>query len=192
MNMAPLEWHQFFDACLRKRVPPEKFQTLFKIFTLKHATLRGRTLVGALLDEGHKVSTLQVDPRIPLYVRQMLRMGEIGISEVLVAILSLPMDSNTNADHDQSQPTNTDTVESQRPRVETLILQMMTVELSNGLVKSKDDLQSIMKSMVKTNFNRANSGALGYFISAMLNSHLADEALNEESAKSAHLLPTYS
>ena len=189
MKMATQKWHHFFDACFRKRVPPEKFQTLLKTFALKHATLQGRILVNVLLEEGRKISTLQVDPRIPLYVREMLLMGEIGISEVLAAILPLPLDNHTKANHHESDPTNVNPVESQTPRLETLILQVMTVEMSNGLVNSKDEFQAILRTLAETKLNNANSDALGYFVSAILHSNLAQDILNHASAKSVQSEP---
>ena len=189
MNMATQEWHRFFDACFRNRVPPEKYQTLFKTFTLKHAILQGQILVNVLLDEGRKVSTRQVDPRIPLYVREMLLMGQIEISEVLVAILPLNLRNETKANRDQTGPTNMDPVESHDTSVEALTLQMMTVEMSNGLVKSRDELRAILRTLTKTSLNGANSSALGYFISAILHSNLAQDIFNRDSAKSVPLEP---
>ncbi len=187
--MATQEWHQFFDACLRKRLPPEKFQTLFKTFNLKHDALQGRALVDVLLDVGRKVSSRHVDPRIPLYLRILLQMEGIGISDVLDAISALPVDNNSNVNDDQSGPITMDPLESQNPRMENLILQMMTTEVPNGLVKSKEELHRILRILVKTKPNSADFDAQGYFISAILNTALAHDVLNHVSAKSVQTEP---
>ena len=189
--VATQEWHRFFDACLRKRIPPEKFETLFKTYNLKHDTLQSRVLVNVLLDVGRKASSRHVDPRIPLYVRMLLHMKEIGISNVLDAILSMPMDKDPTVNDLQSNPTAMDPLESPNPRLETLILQMMTIDMSDGLVKSKEELQRILRTLIKTKPNNADSNALGYFISAILNTTLAHEVLNHVSAKSVQLEPLF-
>lgn len=182
--MAAQEWHQFFDACVRKRVPPEDFPTLFNTFNLKHVALPGTSLVDVLLDQGRKVSSRQVDPRIPLYAREMLQMRQISTCDTLAAILPLPVDNISNANEDQSDQAAINAVDSHNPRLETLIFQMMTVEISNGLVKTREESQAILKSLVKTKFNSANSDAIGYLISALLNTNIAHDVLNHVSSKS--------
>ena len=189
--MATQEWHQFFDACLRKRLPPKKFRTLFQTFNLKHVALHGRTLVHVLLDQGRKASSRQVDPRIPLYVRELLHMEAISINHVLSTILLLPVDNSTNINDAQSDPMAMDAVGFQSPRMETTIFQMMTVEISNGLVKSKEELPDILRTLAKTKCNRANSDALGYFISAILNTTFVHDILNHASSKSVEKRPSH-
>lgn len=182
--MAAQEWHQFFDACVRKRVPPENFHTLFKTFNLKHVTLPGTNLVRVLLDQERKASNCQADPRIPLYVREMLRMQQISTCDLLAAILPLPVENNTNVNEAQSNQAAIDAVESPSPRLETLVLQMMTIEVSNGLIKTREELQAVFKSLVKTKFNSVNSDAVGYFISGVLNTTIAHDVLNHVFPKS--------
>lgn len=185
--MAVQEWHHFFDACVRKRVPPEDFHTLLKTFNLKHVALPGTGLVDVLLDQGRKASSRQVDPRIPLYAREMLQMQQIRTCDTLAAILPLPVDNISNINEDQNDQAAIDTVASQNPRLETLIFQMMTVEVSNGLIKTPEELQAVLKTLVKTKFNSANSAALGYFISALLNTTIAHDVLNRVSSKSVQI-----
>ncbi len=189
MKMATQEWHQFFDACVRKRVPPQKFYTLLKTFALKHVTLPGRTLVNVLFDQGRKASSRQVDPRIPLYARELLQMQEVSVSDTLAAILPLPVDRHSNVNNDQGDQAAVDAAESQNPRLETMIFQMMTFEISNGLIKTQEGIQAVLKTLIKTKFNTANSDALGYFISAMLNTTLAHEVLTHISSKSVQTQP---
>ncbi len=183
-EMAAQEWHQFFDACVRKRVPLEEFHILFKTFNLKHVALPGTSLVHVLLDQGRKASSRQADPRIPLYVREMLRMRQISTCDTLAAILPLPVENNSNVNEAQSDQAAIDAVESPSPRLETLVFQMMTIEVSNGLIKTREELQAVLESLVKTKFNSVNSDAVGYFISGVLNTTIAHDVLNHVFSKS--------
>ena len=185
--MAAQKLHQFFEACIRKRVPPEKFHTLFQTFIFKHDSLPGRILVDVLLDEGRKASKSRPDPRIPLYIREVLQMQVASTSDVLAAILPLPVVKDSTVDDDQSVPTVIDAPEYQNPRTETLILQMMSIEISNGFVNSKEELQDVLRTMVKTKHNVANSEALGYLISAILNTTLTHDILSHSSSKSVQI-----
>ena len=178
--MAIQEWHQFFEACIRKRLPPDKFRLLFQTFAFQHDSPPGRNLVNVLLNEGQKASTRRSDPRIPLYVREMLQMKVVSTSNVLVA--TLPLSTANGLATDDGTVDNT--ANHQHPRTETLLIQMMTLEISNGLIDSKEDLQDVLGTLIKTKYSSANSEALGYFISAILNTPLAQDVLSHISSKS--------
>ncbi len=111
-------------------------------------------------------------------------MRQISTCDTLAAILPLPVENNSDVNEAQSDQAAIDAVESPSPRLETLVFQMMTIEVSNGLIKTREELQAVLESLVKTKFNSVNSDAVGYFISGVLNTTIAHDVQNLVFSKS--------
>ena len=168
-------WGTFFNACLRYRLTPDKFQTLVNAFQFKNSTPSGRQLIRVLLSEGKK-SGLE-DPRVPLFASELLRMKLCSAADVLASLLP---------------PTSEDSVRNQalpemegilRPSIEASILQMMTLEVGEGLLKTNEVIRAVLKSLVAWMTRYPSSRALGYLIYATLSSPLAHAAISHPSMK---------
>lgn len=147
-------------------------------FDIKHGTLPGRTLVNVVLTAGQRA--LEVDPRSPSYIRELLDMKRITIADTLSA-LSEPAAFGTNGN--DSDQTALDGFESHKSLMEVMLLQMMTTEVSDGLIKTKEEFQAVVNTMTIWTSNIPNASALGVFVSALLDTTLARDVLTHKYSK---------
>lgn len=174
-------WQEFFNACLRNRLDAEKFRTLVEAFQLKTFMPSGRHLISVLLTEGRKPSL--VDPRVPLYARELLHLGSCSAADVLYSMLPPPGADPAKTGvglYDQTLPEIEGTL---KPSMEALILQMLTLQIADGLLKTTGAVQGVLRSLVEWMTRFPSSSALGYLISATLNNPLAQRAIGNSSLK---------
>lgn len=170
----------FLDACIRKRVSPEEFNHLVKTFQSKHSVLpSGRDIVSILLSPQFALST--EDPRIPLYIRQLLRLGACNVPDVLTSLRLLEEESGDVDTYDQTILE----IGGQTTSIEATITQILTAEIIEGVLKNAEEVQATLKAIVPMVARYPSSNALGYLISAILSSPLANATLNRSSSKSA-------
>lgn len=182
MDFQQSSWSTFFDACLRNRLTPKKFQTLVNAFQFKNPTPSGRQLIRVLLSEGRK-SGLE-DPRVPLFASELLHMKLCSAADVLASLLP-PISEDSLPD--QSLPEMEGIL---RPSIEASILQMMTLQVGEGLLKTNEAIQAVLKSLVAWMTRYPSSRALGYLIYATLSNPLAHPAISHPSMK-GHQSPPY-
>lgn len=187
MDTQKSPWHNFFNACLQKRIPPDKFRMLVKAFQSKNATPPGRQLVHALLAEGRE--TTFVDPRLPLYTRELLQLKSCSGADVLSAMLSPLADDGSNTGlynaADQSLPEMEGVL---KPSVEALILQMLTMQIVEGFLQTTDAVEAVLKTLVVWMTRFPGSSALGYLVSATFSSPLAQDTMGSPSMKGSLLV----
>lgn len=175
-------WEVFLDACVKKRVPPEKFDNLVKAFQSKHSVPSGRDLVSILLNP--KFAAATEDPRIPLYIRQLLHLGACDIADVLASLRLIEERSGVVDGYDQ----NILEIGNQPPSTEATIIQILTTEVIEGVLQNAEEVQAILRALVPMVARYPSSTALGFLISAILSSPLANTTLNESSTKSTSIL----
>ena len=181
MQPQQASWQDFFGACLRNRLDADKFRVLFEAFQLKTSTPSGRHLINVLLAEGRK--SLLVDPRVPLYARELLHLGSCSAADVLSSMLpSLGADATKTGVglYDQTLPEIEGTL---KPSLEALILQMLTLQIDDGLLKTTGAVQAVLRSLVEWMTRFSGSSALGYLITATLRSPLAQRAIGDSTLK---------
>lgn len=84
-------WHRFFHASLTKRLPPQTFQNMVKACSLKtEGVPAGRSLASALLAESRRTGLQQADPRVPLYINELLDLELCSAADVLLSLLPPP------------------------------------------------------------------------------------------------------
>lgn len=174
-------WQEFFDACLRNRLDTEKFRSLVETFQWKASTPSGRHLINALLAEGR--NPILIDSRVPLYVQELLRLGLCSAADVLSSMLPPGEDLTKTLPvglYDQTFPETEGTL---KPSMESLILQMLTLEIYDGLLKTTEAVQAVLRSLVKWITQFPSSTALGYLVTATLSSPLAQRAIGDSSLK---------
>lgn len=169
------------NACLRKRVSPEKYGVLVTTFQDKHPTLRSRTLLTALLKR--TVVDGVDDPKVPLYVREMLRLKIASLADVLSSLLPPPPEPSSEGQNTYHDQTMLEVGSAQKPTLPGLVFQMLIVEVSEGLLKTKQDVRAVLKALIAWMSLLPGSTSLGYLVSAVLGMSITQETLREASAK---------
>lgn len=199
-------WHRFFNASLTKRLPPETFQNLIKACLLKTEAAPGRTLASALLSESRKTGLLQADPRLSLYIDELLNLELCSAADVLLSLLpaqvqrprrqpssSSPSSPSPSAlmgrgggegdEEDVGMMMLPEIDGVMKPSVEAMVLEALAVKVQDGLLKTKGDVGDLLKGCVAWMERFPASMALGYLISATLGNALAGSVLRLPSMK---------
>jgi hypothetical protein len=181
MDSEQPSWESLFAKSLLKRISPEQFRTFVKSFQSKYDTPSSQRLIDILFSESRK--TAIVDPRLPLYTRELIYLGLCDAADVLAYMLpSSEADSSNNKinfrDHSMLE------METHRPSLEATILQMLIIEVNEGLLKTRLQIQAVLNALSSWVAQYPGSSTLGYLISATLNSPLAQEMFSQTSNKS--------
>ena len=195
-------WHRFFNASLTKRLPPETFQKLVKACLLKTEAAPGRSLASALLAESRKTGLQQADPRVPLYINELLKLELCSAADVLLSLLPalpppplpplLPPSSSLGVgaggrggeEADVGVTMMLPEIEGvMKPSVEAMVLEALRVMVGEGLLKTSGDVAELLKGCVVWMERFPGSMALGYLISAILGSPLAGGLMGLPSMK---------
>lgn len=209
----PLDtWHRFFNASLTKRLSPETFQKLVKACLLKTEAAPGRSLASALLAESRKTGLQQADPRVPLYINELLKLELCSAADVLISLLPapppppppplLPPSSSSSLggggggggrdrDRDREEANIGRTTMMMmlpemgvmKPSVEAMVLEALTVMVGEGLLKTSGDVLHLLRGCVFWMERFPGSMALGYLVSATLGSTLAGGVMGLPSMK---------
>lgn len=177
----------FFNACLQKRVAPEKFRELLITFYDKNNAIPSRRLLDSLV----KQSTTDgaVDPRAPLYIKELLRLKVCSLADVLFCLLPTqpePSSEGNSTAHDQ---TLLETDSAQKPKLQAIVFQILIIEVSEGLLKTKSEAQATLKALIEWMSLLPGSTTLGYFVSAVLGTSVVQETLGLASTKGSSLDP---
>lgn len=173
-------WDNLFEASLRKRVDPEDFIRFVNTFQSKYSVVSGRELMGVLLAQNRKPKLVAEDPRLPLYARGLLRSGVCSAADVITSLFpsssegpKTGIDLFGGLDLETSVP---------RPSVGATIVQMLTLEIAEGLLKNTEEVRDVLKSVVALAVQLPNSNALGYLVSAILSSPFSGDALGRSTS----------
>lgn len=180
-------WHRFFNASLTKRLPPETFQKLVKACLLKTEAAPGCSLASALLAESRKTGLQQADPRVPLYINELLKLELCSAADVMFSLLPAlppppPSSSLGGGEEADVGTTTTRTMMMMmlpemegvmKPSVEAMVLEALTVMVGEGrLLKTNVDVVELLRGCVFWLERFPGSMALGYLVSATLGSAL--------------------
>lgn len=182
MNSQPKKVRAFFEACLRKRLSPDKFKALFMTFHGQYPSLRGRKLVQSLLNDRSPEPPL-IDPRLPLYIKELLSMGVIGTADVLSSLLPRPSEPPLTGQPSLDDQQILEINGVQKPTIAGLVLQMITAEVADGLLRTNQEVLETLASIVSLVSLVPGSSALGYFVAAVLSMTIVHEVLSVGSTK---------
>lgn len=187
-------WHRFFNASLTKRLPPETFQKLVKACLLKTEAAPGCSMASALLAESRKTGLQQADPRVPLYINELLKLELCSAADVLLSLLHAlpPPPSSSSLGNGEEADVGMRTMMMMlpemegmmKPSVEAMVLEALTVMVEEGrLLKTNVDVVELLRGCVFWLERFPGSMALGYLLSATLGSALAGGMMGSPSMK---------
>lgn len=182
-------WHRFFNASLTKRLPPETFQKLVKACLLKTDAAPGCSLASALLAESRKTGLQEADPRVPLYINELLKLELCSAADVLISLLTAlpppPPSSSLGGEEATTMMMMLPEMEGvMKPSVEAMVLEALTVMVGEGrLLKTNVDVVELLRGCVFWLERFPGSMALGYLVSATMGSALAGDVMGLPSMK---------
>lgn len=193
-------WQRFFNASLTKRLPPETFQKLVKACLLKTEASPGCCLASALLAESRKTGLQQADPRVPLYINELLKLELCSAADVLFSLLHAlpppppppPPRTSSSLGGGEEADVGTTTMMMMlpemegvmKPSVEAMVLEALTVMVGEGrLLKTSVDVVELLRGCVFWLERFPSSMALGYLVYAILGSTLAGGVMGLPSMK---------
>ncbi|CAF9933893.1 MAG: mediator complex subunit [Heterodermia speciosa] len=178
---SPKEIHTFFEACLRKRLSREKFRLMFITFHAKHTSTRGRKLVDALL---HEISKPAInDPRLPLYIRELLALEIVSVADVLWSMLPPPLDLSLGEQPNFYDQSMLEVHNVRKPTIAAIMVQMLTSEIAEGSLKTAQEVLATLKGVVAWINLFPGSSALGYLVTAFLSVEIVQRVLGQRIAK---------
>lgn len=161
----------FFEACLRRRLTQEKFRTIFTAFQ-KQSTLHGRKLADSIFTSRPALTN---DPRLPLFVLELLSMKFLSVSDVLSSLLPRTRDLGGQPTfYDQNM---LDAHHTHRPTMAAMIVQLLISEISKGLPKTGREVFALIHCLIPWISLYPGSESLGYLLSALLGTDAAQKAL---------------
>ena len=172
----------FFQACLQKRLSPEKFRSLFITFQSQKTSLHGPRLIQCLFAHEPLERTLK-DPRLIIYIKELVSMRVIYVADVLSSLLPNSLHGLSRRQSDIYDQQFLDINGVQKPTIAALVLQMMTVEIGQGLLRTDKDVHQALASLIPLISIAPNSMALGYFVSAVFATNVVQNSLSLSSAK---------
>ena len=162
----------FFEACLRRRLTQEKFRTVFTAFHDQNS-LRGRKLADSIFTSRPALTN---DPRLPLYVLELLSMKLLSVPDVLSSLLPRsPGHSGQPTFYDQNM---LDAHDTQRPTMAAMIIQLLISEIPKGLLKTEREALASVHCLSPWISLYPGSESLGYLLSALLGTDVAQKALS--------------
>lgn len=181
MDSQQPSWETLFATSLLRRISPDQFRTLVKTFQFKYDTPSSQRLIGLLFSESRRTAIL--DPRLPLYTRELIHLGLCDAADILDYMLPSSKVNLSNEEIQFYDHTMLD-IETQPPSIEATILQMLTTEVIQGLLKTGAQIQAALQSLTAWVARFPGSNVLGYLISATLNSPRAQELFSHSSNQS--------
>ena len=175
MDKQAQECQAFFNACSRKRVGPEKFRDLFTTFHDKYATLHSKTVLESLIKQT-KLNGVQ-DPRVPQYVCEMLRMRVVSVTDVFSSLLPPPPEGSADGQASYHDQTMLEIAGVPKPTLQAFIFQMLMVEISEGLLKSMQEIRAVVKALIPWMLLFPSSTAIAYLVAAVLSTTVGQETL---------------
>lgn len=123
------------------------------------------------------------DPRVPLYVREMLRLKIASLADVLSSLLPPPSELSPEEHNSYHDQTILEVGSARKPTMQGLVFQMLIVEVSEGLLKTKQDARAALKALIAWMSLLPGSTSLGYLVYAVLSMSITQDMLGEASTK---------
>ena len=154
---------------------------MFTTFHAKHSSTRGRKLVDALLNEVSKPAL--TDPRLPLYIRELLALRVVAVADVLWSILPPPLDLSLGEQPNFYDQNMLEVQGVRKPTLAAILVQMLTSDIAEGSLKTTQEVLATLKCIVAWINLFPGSSALGYLVSAFLSVNIVQKALGQKVAK---------
>lgn len=149
-------------------------------FGAKYLPLPRATLAKELLDLGCRKDV--VDPRLPIYIEALLDAKLLDVSTLLAAVQPSPPDDGT-----VFESSLLDVGDSAKPSLQTIVLQLLTRKIANGVIAEDSELFFFLKHVLPWLTHFPSSVTLGFLVSATLGCPLAQEVLQGAKAKSLNI-----
>ncbi|KAL8684137.1 MAG: hypothetical protein Q9224_006582, partial [Gallowayella concinna] len=179
-------WRNFFELCLLKRVPSQKFLILFREFEATTPRLLASTpesLTRALLDAGHIGPN--VDPRLAHYLESLLDAKEVDSISLLIATARFTQRDNAK----NLALASLGVEDTSPPSVQVIILKLLTTKIVDGAIEQDTELLAFLVELLPWITQNPSSITLGFLVSATLGCTVAQEVLPTAKAKSQCLTP---
>ena len=163
--------------CFRGRLSSPRFLSLFQAFKIKHPASTAAAFTEILLDVGCRGTI--IDSRLPIYIEALLDEKFIDASTLLLVVHRVRHDHGAALD-----PSLLDARDSAESSLQTVVLQLLTRKIANGLIEEESELFSFLKNLVSWMNRFPFSVTLGFLLSAALGCSIAQEVLLGEKAKS--------
>ncbi|KAL9604923.1 MAG: hypothetical protein Q9219_000111 [cf. Caloplaca sp. 3 TL-2023] len=170
------EWHNSIQACFRNRLSADKFLSALQAAEDKYSVLPPETLAKVLLDLGCRGKF--VDPRLSLYLEALLDAKTLD-SSVLLSALRKTIPDNVAV----FQSSLLDNGSSTKPSLQTIVLQLLTRKIANGLIAEDVELFWFLKTLIPWMTDFPSSVMIGFLVSATLGCPTAQEILPRVKAK---------
>ncbi|KAL8719616.1 MAG: hypothetical protein Q9225_003390 [Loekoesia sp. 1 TL-2023] len=170
------DWHKCVQGYFRSRASAQKVVSAWQAFGTKYPPLPRATLAKELLDVGCRKDV--VDPRLPIYIEALLDVKSLDVSTLLAAVQPSPPDDGT-----VFESSLLDAGDSAKPSLQTVILQLLTRKIANGIIVEDSELFCFLKHVLSWMTHFPSSVTLGFLVSATLGCPLAQEVLQGAKAK---------
>lgn len=178
--------HDFVNACLQKRVSPNRFQGLLTTFHDRNPTIPGRDLLNVLVYQ--PTANGAVDPRAPLYVKEMVRLRVCDLADVLSSLQPPQAEPPADGNGIHYDQTFLEIDSTPKPKLQAMVFQMLIMEVSGGLIKTKPEARATLQALIAWMSLLPGSNTLGYFLSAVLGIPAVQETLSQASSKGNSLV----
>ena len=175
------EWRDLIADCYKKRASQEQLVRLLTAFDNKHAVYRPRKAAGIVLGAGNR--RLFVDPRMQLYLRELLHRDWIDIPELLSASLPPKQQDGSHLDPALLDPTN-----SSKRSLQKIVIHFVTQEMSANIIRTAEELFLILRSLLEWMSLFPASATLAILINTILGSPISQEVLPNVDARGGRIL----
>ena len=181
MDSRSVTWQKFLRACLRKRISTEKFLTLVQACSKETEPPSGTILVRMFFEE----ATSTDDPRLPLYLKELLHVGKCEIADILIAMLAIGTSALDVLSSASNPKEDADTLGDPNEILLSFdsILQMLTAEVNDGIIASRQDAIKTIQAMDAWLTKYPMILSLGYLIAAALGQNIIQQGLGQDSSK---------
>ncbi|KAL8861162.1 MAG: hypothetical protein Q9178_002378 [Gyalolechia marmorata] len=174
---ADLEWQKFLKKCLLRRLPSSKFISLIRQMEAAAPRPASGSLVRALVDVG--IVGQNVDPRLPTYLEALLDSKAIDVVDLLQATRQSPWPTDSPG----LAPTSIDAADAEHPSLHSMILQLLTRKIANGIIEQDTVLFTFLNELLPCMAQYPSSPTLGLLVSTTLGCPVAQEAMPSAKAK---------
>ena len=181
MDSSSKEVHDFFEACLQRRLTEEKFRLLFVTVHGKNRSIGGQKLVNSLLNDASKPALS--DPRLALYLSNLISMKVITVADVLSSLLPPPLNLSLEGQPNFYDQSMLEVQGVHKPTMLAIIIEMLTSEVSKGVLETNREVLATLKSLIAWISVFPGSSSLGYLVSAFLGTDSVQNTLSQKSAK---------
>ena len=106
-----------------------------------------------------------------------------SLADVLSSLLPPPLEPSPNGQSAYHDQTMLDIGGVHKPKLQAMVFQMLIIEVSEGLLKTRQEVRAALKALIVWMSLFPGSITLGYLVSAMLGMTIAQETLAQASTK---------